>query len=59
MYSNFEFVVKVQMVANRRSIGMHQQVIKNIIYMVDFLASKYKVSHQVQERVVATRRRKL
>ena len=52
--------MRVQINITRKAIaqGTYEPLLKNVIHMVDFLASKYKVSHQTQEKVVSSRKRK-
>ena len=44
LYNNFDLVLKVQVDANQKCIDKHAAILKFLIKLADFIATRYKVS---------------
>ena len=58
LYNNYDFVLKIQINAERRHLHKHQQILKHILALVDFLALKFKIDHKVQQKLTLSRKEK-
>ena len=58
LYNNFDLMLKVQILAEWKVLPHHEKIVKFIVYLTDWLATKYKVNHNVQERTLSLRKKK-
>ena len=58
LYNNFDFVLKVQFNAERKTLPQHSILLKHLLAVVDFLALQFKLDRKLQQQVSDTRKRK-